>query len=329
MGKKSSSGGTQTTISEPAAYLKPYLQGGLNASTQLFNTGGPQQYTGSTVVPFAPQTEQALSGITQRATNGSLLTDRASDFVLNGLARTPTTSFSTSNPYASGPNPYGGTTNPLLDQTFQHAADQSYNTLAGQYARSGRNIGASMPVQSDMLSSLAREIYAPAYENERNRQFQYGTQQLGIGAQGYESGMDRRMNDIFNQRSNQMGLLNFAQPLANQDYQDLGQLANVGAQIEGKTGQIIDDRVNRWNFEQNRPQQNLDAYLARITGNPGSVQTQTGPAQKSNPLAGALGGALGGASLGSMMAAPGATGLAAIGGPWGLIGGALLGGLLS
>lgn len=105
----------------------------------------------------------------------------------------------------------------------------------------------------------------------------------------------------------------------------MGQLANVGSQIEGKTGQIIDDRVNRWNFQQNQPQQNLDAFIGRISGNPGSTSTTQLPNQRSNPIAGAAGGALGAYALGS--AAPAGSALAGLAGPWGLLGGAILGGL--
>lgn len=318
MGKKSSSGGTQTTTTEPPAYLKPYLQGALPAAGQLYNQGGPQQYTGNTVVPFSQQTEQAMQGISQRALNGSPLIDSAQNFVQNGLSRTPTSSFGTqSNPYAAGANPFGGASNPYLDAQFQHAAQQTQNQLSSEFARGGRNTNASAPIRGELLNNLATQIYAPAYENERNRQLQYGSQQMGIGANSWESGQDRRLQDLTAQRANQMGLLGAAQPLANQDYTDLGQLANVGSQIEGKTGQIIDDRVNRWNFEQNRPQANYDAYLGRITGQGGGYNTSTTqlPKQQSSPLGGAAGGAMLGAQFG---------------GPWGaLIGGGLglLGGL--
>lgn len=309
MGKKTSSGGTQTTKITPPDYQLPYLQGGMQQSQNLFNQGGPQQYTGNTVTPFSSQTEQALGGIQQRALNGSPLVDAAQNFAQRGLQTPVSSSFGT------GPNPYAGATNPYLDQVFNHAADQSYSNLAGEYARGGRNIGASMPVQSDILSGLANQIYAPAYENSQNRALQYDTQQQGL-----------RANDLQSQRMNQQGLLSSALPLANQDYTDLGQLAGVGNQIENKTGQIIDDRVNRWNFEQNRPQQNLDSFLQRVNGtNVGQNQTTKLPNQQSSPLAGLLGGGLAGASLGAMTAAPGATGLAALGGPWGIGIGAGLG----
>lgn len=346
----SSTPSTTTQKTEPPAYQLPYLQQGLGYTQGLFNEGGPQQYDGNTVVPFSPQTEQALSGIEQRATNGSPVVQSAQNFVQQGLNTPASSSFGNNanpyagqaytspsgNPYASSANPFGGASNPYLDQTFQHAADQSYNALSGQFARSGRNINAAAPAQADMLTNLASQIYAPAYENERNRQLQYQSQLTGIGAQGfesaqgrefqsalqgqqigaqgYENSQNRMLQDLQAQRSNQQGLLGYATPLAQNDYQDLAALQGVGSQVEGLTGRIIDDNASRWDYEQNRPEDALNQYLQRISGNLGQTTTINAP-QSRNRTAGAVGGALSGAQLGSMF------------GPWGTAIGAVGGGL--
>src|ERR1043166_765121 len=126
----SSQQGNQVTKTEPPSYQLPYLQEGLNYARGLFAEGGPQQYQGNTVVPFAPQTEQALQGITDRATQGSPVTQAAQGLVTNTLK-----------------GGYLGQNNPYLDATFKKAADQSYNTLTSQFARSGRNVNAAAPVQ--------------------------------------------------------------------------------------------------------------------------------------------------------------------------------------
>jgi hypothetical protein len=134
-----------------------------------------------------------------------------------------------------------------------------------------------------MLTDLASKIYGGAYESERDRQ---------------------------------QGVLPYATPLAETDYRDLSALRGVGAEVEDLTGRVIDDNAARWDYEQNRPQQNLDNYLARVSGNMG--QTQTTPTYR-NRGAGALGGALG--TAGVLGAIPG------VGLPM-VAGGALLGGLL-
>jgi hypothetical protein len=93
--------------------------------------------------------------------------------------------------------------------------------------------------------------------------------------------------------------LSMAPGLAQADYQDASMLANVGSQIEG---------LQREQAQQ--PGNTLDEYLARLQGFPGGTVTQSQPMQRN-----VLGGALGGAQAGAML------------GPWGMLGGAVLGGL--
>lgn len=258
MGDHTTTGGTQTVRTEPPAYQLPYLQEGLDQSRGLFAQGAPEQYQGNTIVPFAPQTEQALGMQEQRAVNGSPVTNAAKDYVTGSL----------------NGSQFGG--NPQLDATFQRAAQQSRGTLDSEFARGGRNIGASAPARADMLTDLATSIYGGAYENDRNRQ---------------------------------QNSLQYASPLAQQDYTDIAALRGVGQEVEGQAGQVIDDNVNRFNYEQQAPQQQLDQYLGRISGQQGQTSTTQLPPQYQNRTAGAAGGAL----LGSQY-----------GGGWG----ALLGGLL-
>jgi hypothetical protein len=159
--------------------------------------------------------------------------------------------------------------NPYLDQTFNRAALQTQNQLASQFAGSGRNIAASEGLRSQQLNDLATGIYGGAYDSERNRM------QQSIG---------------------------MASGLANQDYVDLGQLANVGAQREGYAQELL-----------NQPGQNLDQYLGRVTGSVGSTSYQ--PSTR-NRASGAIGGAMMGSQMGSQY------------GTLGQIGGGLLGGYL-
>lgn len=161
--------------------------------------------------------------------------------------------------------------NPYLDQTFNRAALQTQNQLASQFAGAGRNIGASEGLRSQQLNDLATGIYGGAYDAERNRQQQV----LGMSGQ-----------------------------LANQDYADMGQLAQVGATREGFAQE-----------QANAPGAALDQYLARVNGNMGST---TITPQNRNRGAGALGGAM----LGSQLA--GSMGY----GGWGQAAGAGLGGLV-
>jgi hypothetical protein len=159
--------------------------------------------------------------------------------------------------------------NPYLDSMFDKAALATQNQLASQFAGSGRNVDQSQGNRAQQLNDLATGIYGGAYDSERNRQ------QQAIG---------------------------MASGLANQDYVDLGQLANVGAQREGYAQELL-----------NQPGLNLDQYLGRVTGSVGSTSYQ--PSTR-NRAAGAIGGALLGSQMGNQY------------GGWGQLGGGLLGGVL-
>jgi hypothetical protein len=142
--------------------------------------------------------------------------------------------------------------NPHLDATFERAALQTQNQLASQFAGSGRNIDASRNLRSQELNDLATGIYGGAYDAERNRM------QDAMGA---------------------------AAPLANQDYVDLGQLAQVGAGREGYAQEQLDAGGLA-----------LDRYLGRVQGNMGQ---NTYASMARNRAAGAVGGAMLGYGAGS------------------------------
>jgi hypothetical protein len=170
--------------------------------------------------------------------------------------------------------------NPYLDQTFDRAAGAVNRSLDQTYARSGRDLDSNMAVRADQLNNLATNIYGGNYQAERDRQL------------------------------NTMGS---AIPLAREDYFDISQLGQVGSAVEGQSQNIIQDRLNRFNFEQDAPFTALDRYIAQLAGTPqGQTTTSSQPIHR-NPIGSAMGGAATGAS---------------VGGPWGaLIGGGV--GLLS
>jgi hypothetical protein len=156
--------------------------------------------------------------------------------------------------------------NPWLDRTFNKAAGAVTNQVQSNFGTAGRNprgIDAAGFAQEG-YNDLATQIYGGDYQAERARQQQ---------------------------------LVPFSGQLANQDYADIGQLANVGAQRDAYSRDAA-----------NAPGRSLDNVLGRIGGMPGATTTQ--PTER-NWLAGATGGA----SMGSMF------------GPWGMLGGAILGGL--
>ena len=154
---------------------------------------------------------------------------------------------------------------PYIDKQFNQAADATRSQLDSQFAGSGRNLGASYAARADQLNNLATQIYGGNYANER------AIQNSALGQ---------------------------ANSIANQDYVDAGQLAQVGQQREDLTSRNIADNVARYDYAQNAPGINLDQYIARLNNQPGSSSSSTTPYFQ-NRGAGAIGGAALGYGLGN------------------------------
>jgi hypothetical protein len=126
--------------------------------------------------------------------------------------------------------------------------------------------------------------------------------------------------------ANQQALASALAPMAYQAQQDaLAQapqaalmdeklLTGVGQAKEDLSQAYLQDSINRFNFEQNQPMQNLKDYMAIVGG--GTVGSNTIEPVYKNSAASALGGALGGAQLASG---------AGLNPMYGAIGGGLLG----
>lgn len=79
-------GATRTvTSTEPAEYIKPFIEYGLSEAKQLYESALPQYYPGETTVGFAPESELALAAQRQRALTGSPLTPAVQDVVMQNL----------------------------------------------------------------------------------------------------------------------------------------------------------------------------------------------------------------------------------------------------
>lgn len=141
----------------PPAYAQPYLTDVLSKAQGLYNQQSAlPMYPNSTVVPFSPQTEQALQGIEQRATTGSPLISSAQQNLQGTLA----------GDYLSAGNPYfsqmadrvRSETLPQIQAGF-NAAGRTGSGLASRAAALG--VG-------DALGALAYKNYG----DERTRQMQ-------------------------------------------------------------------------------------------------------------------------------------------------------------
>jgi hypothetical protein len=244
MSRGSSGTTTATTNTSPWAGQQPYLSYGFEEAQKRYQDTQPEYYPGSTVVPFAPQTEQALGAQEARATAGSPLLRAAqgqSEATLRG--------------------DYLNQSNPYLQQIFQQTADEMRPRIDAQFEGAGRyGSGAHANATASALANLRGNLGYADYQRERQ---------------------------------NQLGQIGGAPRLAAADYDDFTQLGQVGAAREGKAGSELQDMISRWNFGENIGSEELQRFMAMISGgNFGGTSTTQQP-YYTNPYASALSGATG------------------------------------
>lgn len=281
---------TSTQTAEPWSGVQKPLLELYGSALENFRGGGPQYYPGQTVAGQSGYTQQAQQLAAGRALQGNPLLGQAQgvteDILGGGYFSNPSTQGLTE----TGSGAYLNA-NPYLDQTFDRASDavsrQFRNNvmpgIASMFAQGGRygsnamseGLGQAEQAYGDTLNNLATDIYGGNYARERV------LQQQALGELGNQFGKERLL---------QNQALGLAPQLAQADYFDIGQLANVGASQDTYQQSLLDSDVNRWNFNQNRQNDALaflNSILAGATDYRSNIGTQT---ERGNPIQGALGG---------------------------------------
>jgi hypothetical protein len=228
---------TQTTQIDPT--IQPFLSFGLGEAQRLYQAGGPQFFTGDTFVRPSETTQTGLQALEQRAAQGNPLLGSAQQ----QLQREISGGFLGGNPFFQGafaPAAQAATTQ------FQKAIGDigSAASRAGRYG-SGAMERLQGQASNQLAQQLANTAGALAYQN-------YGAE-----------------------RQRQTAATMAAPQMAQADYQDIQNLLNAGQLREGYTGQQLQADINRFNFQQNAPQQNLATFLSSVYGNPLTRQGQT------------------------------------------------------
>lgn len=233
-------GGTQTQTSraEIDPTLKPYVQYGLSEAQRLYQSEAPSFFPGKTYVEPSAATQQALGLAERRALAGSPLTQAAQKETLATIQ--------------------GRGVNPFLAGALEQA-----NRLAGeQYTRNIQNL-------QSQASSVGR----------------YGSSAMGqLGGQAQdifaralaEQGGQLAYNAAEAERQRQMAAVGAAPQMAQADYADIQRLLGVGGAREQQQAAVLQDAINRFNFEQNIPAMKLQQYAGLIYGAPqGQTVTST------------------------------------------------------
>ncbi|MCK5013218.1 MAG: hypothetical protein KAS66_05320 [Candidatus Omnitrophica bacterium] len=274
---------TQTTSSAPWAAQQPYLKEIFTGAQEAFRGDQPSYYPESTVVGFAPQTEQALRMTEERALGGSPLQQAA----LQQAQQTVEGGYLGMNPFLQGAITQAA--EPIIEQWQTEIAPG----IASQFSGAGR-----------MGSGL--------YGQARGR----GEETLAKGLTGMAGQMAYRGYE--DERARQQAMIGQAPGLAQAEYADIGKLMGVGGAREQQQALELQDAINRYEFEQQRPWEQLARYSGLVGGGYGQETTSATPLY-SSPAAGFLGGALGGAQLGQMTGMGAGMG-AGLGGLLGLLG---------
>ena len=234
-------GSSQTTQSQQLdPTVKPYVEYGLQEAKGLYQTQTPTYYPGQTYVSPSTQTQQALNLATQRALAGSPLTSGA---------------------IAQQTGTVGGQylgANPYLEAALrpgQQAATQAYQQAIGSTRSQAAGAGRYGSGAQTQLESLSQQNLANALANQ-------------AGQAAYQN--------YATERGLQQQAALAAPQLAQSQYADIQQLANVGKTAEGYSQAELQSAIDRYNFEQNKPYQKLAAYLGAAYGAPvGTVSQST------------------------------------------------------
>jgi len=328
----SSGGGNQTTTSrtEPYAPAEPYLQDILGEAQNIYRSGlGREFFPSSTVVPFADQTQQALNlqqaQALEQAQNSPLQAQAAQTF--GQFAQSPMSSYTGRMGTGLGSS-YGGLT-PQADYLSgirEGITSDVLGSVQSQFGGMGRT--GTSPMAQQATARGVTQAYAPiaaqlgsqergrqlsALESQMGRQFSGSQADIGRQQAGMESGFGRQLQAAGQLPGIQQGI----------DMRRRGAIADlggVGSAYENLAQRQLQDQIQRFQFGQQAPMQQLQQYAGLISpiasGFPVAAQTSPG----ANPLLGGLGGALGGASLGSYLTAAGSAVNPAY-----AVGGALLG----
>ena len=254
-GSKPSTYSTTTQSSAPWSGQQEYLTTGYQRARDDILNRPTEFYPNSTVVPFSPVSEQALTMQEQRALAGSPVTQAAQSQVQSTVQG----DFLNANPYLS--QAITDATQPVVER-FQEdivPSIQSAYSSAGRYGSGLQQRGEERAAQAalDQASKIASDMSYRNFADERTRQLQAAT---------------------------------IAPEMARQDYVDLQALKGVGVEREGMAGAQLQEDIQRFAQQQQAPKDALAQYMALVGGGGYTDQTTTEPLYR-NKAGDILGGA--------------------------------------
>lgn len=150
-GSKSSGSSTTTQRTEPWEGQQPFLRQGFQAAQNEFQSGRPEFFPDSTVVPFSPETEAGLNMQTGQALDPNSTINLA-DQEVGSTLRGENLSLDS----------------PLYQNLLQGVSRAVRPGVDSGFARSGRF---GSPIHAEAMSRGITQGFLPFLESERGRQF--------------------------------------------------------------------------------------------------------------------------------------------------------------
>jgi len=239
--------GTSSGQSRIDPALTPYLQMGLQRAQQLFFGAQPQMFQGQTYVSPSAQTQQALAQQEALATGAQpslQAAQQAYQASLGQIGQTAAGGFLQGNPYQQAM--LAAATRPLTQQY----GEQVVPGIASLYSRAGRYgsgameraLGGATEAYGRALGDVSANIVGQDYARERGLQ-----QQAQMG----QAALAQAAPSFF-----QMGFL------------PSQALAQVGAAREQIAAQPLQEAMQRYQYSQQLPYQQLQGFLSSVYGTP-------------------------------------------------------------
>jgi hypothetical protein len=311
------SGGSRTSTEEPWDIQIPYLEKGFKQAETLLDKGAPKYYSGPTVAGFDPSQQAAQAGTLayamgpratgmQRESENQLfgmydiakqtpeyamgrgnVAQGYADDALKAVQPTTADMMSGRVNFGEG-SPYAAMMDSLGTQTMNQLTGKILPGIRQnivQYQPGGGSRGDI--VQSNAIASAnqqmlnkAAEMYGGAYAQAQSQRLPAAQQALGAYGQASDAAI----------RAGQLGLGGFQQAgnLSSQAFNAYPSLMNAPMSMYGAIGDVgdkrqamsqaaIDQDIQRTNYQQMAPQNQLADYMSMISGDYGGSKTVPGP----------------------------------------------------
>jgi len=317
----SGGGSTTTQKADPWIGVQPGLYNLYANAQQQFKAGGPSIYQGEGVAPMNAAQNNALDSLANISAGGYGDLNPAQQQALSttqGIAAGTDAQSQNINSIATGNDASGqylkgllnpsyvssGATDPALQayldaansNTIRNFTNSVMPGINSTFSSAGRfGSGAQTQQSSAATNNLATQISNSnagiTYNDLAARRAQQLQAGLGLGSQmlsGASLGSNR-----------QGSALQLLPSMALQGTQNANAGLLAGGMQQQQAQQELTDYINRYNYNQQQPYQNLNWYANILAGgNPLASQTQTSSGQ-SGGVKGALGGAASGAAIGT------------------------------